>query len=41
VNPTDPLNFDVVFNTRHNGLKTVTAMTLAAFKAWRTHRNDP
>jgi cytidylate kinase len=41
VNPTDPLNFDVVVNTRHNGLKTVTAMTLAAFKAWRTRRNDP
>jgi cytidylate kinase len=41
VNPTDPLNFDVVVNTRHNSLKTVTAMTLAAFKAWRTRRNDP
>jgi CMP/dCMP kinase len=41
VNPTDPLNFDVVVNTRNNGLKTVTAMTLAAFKAWRTRRNDP
>jgi CMP/dCMP kinase len=41
VNPTDPLNFDVVVNTRRNGLKTVTAMTLAAFKAWRTRRNDP
>jgi cytidylate kinase len=41
VNPTDPLNFDVVVNTRHNGLKTVTAMTLAAFKAWRTRRTDP
>jgi cytidylate kinase len=40
VNPTDPLNFDVVVNTRHNGLKTVTAMTLAAFKAWRTRRTD-
>ena len=41
VNPTDPLNFDVVVNTRHNGLNTVTAMTLAAFKAWRTDRSDP
>lgn len=41
VNPTDPLNFDVVVNTRHNGLKTVAEMTLAAFKAWRTRQNDP
>lgn len=34
VNPTDPLNFDVVFNTRHNDLQTVTAMVTAAYRAW-------
>ncbi len=36
VNPTDPLNFDVVINTKHNNLKTVTAIVLAAYGAWRT-----
>jgi CMP/dCMP kinase len=41
VNPTDPLNFDIVVNTRHNDLATVTAMTLAAFKAWRTRQDNP
>lgn len=41
VNPTDPLNFDVVINTGHNDLPTVTAMILAAFKAWRGDRNGP
>lgn len=40
VNPTDPLNFDIVVNTRHNDLTAVTAMTLAAFKAWRTRQNN-
>jgi CMP/dCMP kinase len=35
VNPTDPLNFDLVVNTRHNDLATVTAMVLAAYRAWR------
>lgn len=40
VNPTDPLNFDLVINTRHNDLKTVTAMTLAAYRAWQTNEND-
>jgi len=34
VNPTDPLNFDVVFNTKHNDLPTVTAMVTAAYAAW-------
>jgi CMP/dCMP kinase len=41
VNPTDPLNFDIVINTRHNGLQAVTAITLAAFEAWRAERNQP
>jgi cytidylate kinase len=36
VNPTDPLNFDLVVNTKYNSLKTVTAMVLAAYKAWLT-----
>jgi CMP/dCMP kinase len=32
---TDPLNFDLVVNTRNNDLPTVTAMVEAAFLAWR------
>ena len=36
VNATDPLNFDVVINTKRNDLKTVTAMVSAAYHAWRT-----
>jgi CMP/dCMP kinase len=35
VNPTDPLNFDVIINTRHNGLSTVTAIVIAAYEAWQ------
>lgn len=34
VNATDPLNFDAVFNTRDNDLKTVTDMVSAAYRAW-------
>jgi cytidylate kinase len=34
VDVTDPLNFDVVINTRHNPLPTVTGMLRAAFRAW-------
>ena len=34
VNATDPANFDVVFNTAHNDLPTVTAMVAAAYRAW-------
>ena len=40
VNPTDPLNFDIVINTRHNDLKTVTAMLLAAYRAWRSDEQN-
>lgn len=40
VNPTDPLNFDIVVNTKHNDLKTVTAMLLAAYRAWRPDERD-
>jgi CMP/dCMP kinase len=36
VNPTDPLNFDIVINTRLNDLKTVTAIVTAAYHAWRS-----
>lgn len=35
VNPTDPLNFDLVINTKYNDLDTVAAMVLAAYEAWR------
>jgi CMP/dCMP kinase len=35
VNPTDPLNFDIVINTRHNDLKKVTAIVTASYHAWR------
>ena len=40
VDATDPLNFDVVINTKHNDLKTVTAMVLAAYRAWQTAENN-
>jgi CMP/dCMP kinase len=36
VNPTDPLNFDIVINTKYNDLKTVKAIVIAAYRAWRT-----
>ncbi len=35
VDMADPLNFDVVINTKYNDLKTVTEMTQAAYRAWR------
>jgi cytidylate kinase len=35
VDVTDPLNFDIVLNTKHNTLPTVTGMLQAAFQAWR------
>jgi CMP/dCMP kinase len=38
VNPTDPLNFDVVINTKFNDLQTVTAIVLAAYGAWRADK---
>lgn len=37
VNPTDPLNFDIFINTKHNDLESVTAILIAAFNAWRKH----
>ena len=39
VDPTDPLNFDLVINTRDNDLRTVTAIVLAAYQAWRTNKS--
>ena len=35
VNATDLQNFDLAVNTRHNDLKTVTAIVCAAYRAWR------
>lgn len=35
VNPTDPLNFDLVVNTKYNDLTTVTAIIIGAYAAWR------
>jgi cytidylate kinase len=35
VDATDPLNFDIVINSRQNDLKAVTAMVLAAYQAWQ------
>jgi len=35
VDTTDPLNFDIVINTKHNDLKTVTTIVGAAYDAWR------
>jgi CMP/dCMP kinase len=36
VNPTEALNFDLVINTKYNDLEAVTAMVLAAYRAWQT-----
>ena len=41
VNPVDPLNFDIVINTKHNDLKTVTAIVSSAYQAWRISGTDP
>jgi CMP/dCMP kinase len=41
VDPTDPLNFDLVINTRDNDLRTVTAIVLAAYLAWRANKSPP
>jgi cytidylate kinase len=38
VNTTDPLNFDIMINTRDNNLETVTAMVVAAYHAWRADK---
>jgi cytidylate kinase len=35
VDPTNPLNFDIVINTRHNDLNSVASMVIAAYHAWR------
>jgi CMP/dCMP kinase len=35
VEVTDPLNFDIVINTKENDLSTVTDIVRAAFAAWR------
>ena len=35
VNPTDPLNFDLVINTKRNDLQTVAAIVSAANQAWQ------
>jgi predicted cytidylate kinase len=40
VDVTDPLNYDVVINTRDNNLRTVTAMVRAAFDAWRSEASQ-
>jgi len=34
VNFTDPLNFDIVVDTKQNGLETVTGMVASAYTAW-------
>ena len=41
VNATDPINFDIVINTKHNDLKAVTAMLLAAYQAWHKIEEAP
>ena len=35
VNATDLQNFDLAINTKHNDLKTVTAIVCAAYRAWQ------
>jgi cytidylate kinase len=39
VNAADPSNFDVVFNTKNNGLKAVTDMVSAAYRVWWVNQN--
>jgi cytidylate kinase len=41
VDMTDPLNFDIVINTKQNDLMTVTGIVRAAFQAWRHSAGDP
>ena len=41
VDMTDPLNFDLVINTKHNDLLTVAAMARAAYEAWRAGALGP
>lgn len=36
VDMTDSLNFDIVVNTKHNTLETVTAIVRAAYVAWQS-----
>jgi len=36
VDATDPINFDIVINSKDNDLRAVTAMALAAYQGWRT-----
>jgi len=40
VNATDPLNFDVVINTKHNDLKTVTEIVSSTYRAWQMDGKD-
>ena len=40
VSPTDPLNFDIVINTKYNDLETVTALVIAAYRAWQNQKKD-
>ena len=40
VNATDPLNFDIVINTKHNDLKTVTEIVSSAYRSWRMNGED-
>jgi predicted cytidylate kinase len=41
VNPVDPLNFDMIINTKYNDLNTVTAVVSSAYQAWRICGADP
>jgi cytidylate kinase len=40
VDVTNPLNFDIVINTKHNDLPTVTAIVSAAFQAWSSRASE-
>jgi CMP/dCMP kinase len=40
VNATDPLNFDILVNTKHNDLREATAIVSAAYHAWCINRED-
>lgn len=39
MDPTNPLHFDLIINTKNLDLKTVIAIVLFAYKQWRTEEN--
>src|SRR5262249_44650744 len=40
VDPTDPLKYDIIINTKHNDLNTVAQIVIAAYRAWQRQAKD-